>query len=262
MHKRIWLKLLLIPLILLAAMAFEVEAAKSVYVKGYYRKNGTYVRPHYRTAPDSNLYNNYSFPGNYNPNTGKTTTGDAQKYLDRYYKRSTTYKAPTYKIPTYKSPTITPPTIKRPSTLYKPRTIYNRSTYKPSTTYNRSTTSNLGKLYEQARQVLNGAVLIADDGKATYLGKIGGHYESKSIFYKYGQHGGDYASKSIFNDYGQYGNNYSQYSPFSKYAFSPPYIVKNGVILGRLSVNETLKIRGNIVVSPYTLMVIYGKEKR
>ena len=41
-----------------------------------------------------------------------------------------------------------------------------------------------------------------------------------------------------------------------------PYIVKNGVILGRLSVNETLKIREETVVNPYTLMVIYGKEKR
>ncbi|MDE0040462.1 MAG: hypothetical protein OXT74_00350, partial [Candidatus Poribacteria bacterium] len=68
---------------------YPLEAdGKQVKVKGYYRKDGTYVRPHYRTAPDGNPYNNYSYPGNYNPNTGKITTGDPQKYLDRYYNKS------------------------------------------------------------------------------------------------------------------------------------------------------------------------------
>jgi hypothetical protein len=46
-----------------------------VSVPGYYRKDGTYVQPHQRTRPDSNLDNNYSTPGNYNPNTGRTTPG-------------------------------------------------------------------------------------------------------------------------------------------------------------------------------------------
>ena len=66
----------------------EVDARKRVRVRGYYRKDGTYVRPHYRSAPDRSPYNNYSYPGNYNPNTGKITTGDPQKYLERYYNRS------------------------------------------------------------------------------------------------------------------------------------------------------------------------------
>ena len=61
-----------------------------VWVRGYYRKDGTYVRGHYRTAPDGNPYNNYSFPGNYNPNTGKITSGNPQTYLDRYYNKSNT----------------------------------------------------------------------------------------------------------------------------------------------------------------------------
>ena len=72
----------------------EVDAGR-VRVRGYYRKDGTYVRPHYRTAPDGNPYNNYSFPGNYNPNTGRITPGDPQKYLERYYNRSnSSYSAP------------------------------------------------------------------------------------------------------------------------------------------------------------------------
>lgn len=59
----------------------------SVSVRGYYRKDGTYVRPHTRSAPDGNPYNNYSFPGNYNPNTGEITGGNPETYLQRYYNR-------------------------------------------------------------------------------------------------------------------------------------------------------------------------------
>jgi len=33
--------------------------AQDVYVRGYYRKDGTYVRPHYRSKPDGVKYNNY-----------------------------------------------------------------------------------------------------------------------------------------------------------------------------------------------------------
>lgn len=58
-----------------------------VSVKGYYRKDGTYVQPHTRSRPDSNPTNNYGFPGNYNPNKGETTGGDADKYLERYYRK-------------------------------------------------------------------------------------------------------------------------------------------------------------------------------
>ncbi len=33
--------------------------AQDVWVKGYYRSDGTYVRPHYRSSPDSYKWNNY-----------------------------------------------------------------------------------------------------------------------------------------------------------------------------------------------------------
>lgn len=59
-----------------------------VRVKGYYRKNGTYVQPHYRSKPDGNPYNNYSFPGNSNPYTGKVATGNPSTYLNNYNKNS------------------------------------------------------------------------------------------------------------------------------------------------------------------------------
>jgi len=60
-------------------------AHADVYVRGYYRSDGTYVQPHYRSSPDGNPYNNYSFPGNLNPYTGKIAPGDPDTYLKNYY---------------------------------------------------------------------------------------------------------------------------------------------------------------------------------
>lgn len=44
------------------------------YVRGYYRKNGTYVAPHYRSSPNNTKLDNWSTKGNINPYTGKTGT--------------------------------------------------------------------------------------------------------------------------------------------------------------------------------------------
>lgn len=52
-----------------------------VYVKGYFRKDGTYVAPHFRTDPDNTITNNYSYPGNYNPNSGEITGGSSSLTL-------------------------------------------------------------------------------------------------------------------------------------------------------------------------------------
>jgi hypothetical protein len=65
-----------------------MSLAEAGRVSGYYRRDGTYVQPHYRSNPDGNPYNNYSFPGNYNPNTGRITPGNPDTYLDRYYNPS------------------------------------------------------------------------------------------------------------------------------------------------------------------------------
>lgn len=55
-------------------------------VRGYFRRDGTYVQLHQRSNPDGNPYNNYNFPGNYNPNTGQITPGNPDSYLDHYYR--------------------------------------------------------------------------------------------------------------------------------------------------------------------------------
>ena len=57
----------------------------STYVSGYLKSNGTYVSGYYRTCRDSRPYNNYSFPGNYNPNSGRITGGSRNSYIDNYY---------------------------------------------------------------------------------------------------------------------------------------------------------------------------------
>jgi len=56
----------------------------AVHVNGYFKKNGTYVQPYYRSSPDSSPYNNYSYPGNTNPYTGVTATGNPDTYLMNY----------------------------------------------------------------------------------------------------------------------------------------------------------------------------------
>jgi hypothetical protein len=35
------------------------------------QRDGTYVQSHARTLPDPKVRNNFSFPGSYNPNTGR-----------------------------------------------------------------------------------------------------------------------------------------------------------------------------------------------
>ena len=58
---------------------------RSVYVRPYYRSNGTYVQPHYRSWPDGNFYNNWSTYPNFNPYTGQQ---GSRYYPPRnYYRR-------------------------------------------------------------------------------------------------------------------------------------------------------------------------------
>ena len=45
-----------------------------VEVKGYYRSDDTYVQPHYKSTPDGNPDNNYSYPDNIDPDTGNPDT--------------------------------------------------------------------------------------------------------------------------------------------------------------------------------------------
>jgi len=89
------------------ALTIQASSVYAVHVNGYYRSNGTYVNSYERTAPDGNPYNNYSYPGNYNPNTGSVTGGNASTYLNNYYNKSSdsSYSSPSYSSYTSSYPT-------------------------------------------------------------------------------------------------------------------------------------------------------------
>lgn len=63
-------------LILVLFLISFISIQSQVKVRGYFRKDGTYVQPHYRTYPDGNVFNNWSTKGNINPYTGKKGTID------------------------------------------------------------------------------------------------------------------------------------------------------------------------------------------
>jgi hypothetical protein len=73
-----------IAILFLFIYLFSYSCFSQVRVRGYFRKNGTYVQPHYRSLPDGNPYNNYSYPGNINPYTGKVAPGSPSVYLKNY----------------------------------------------------------------------------------------------------------------------------------------------------------------------------------
>lgn len=63
---------------LLAAAAAEAKGSRSGggshSVRGYTKKNGTYVKPHRQTNPNTTKRDNWSTKGNTNPATGKRGT--------------------------------------------------------------------------------------------------------------------------------------------------------------------------------------------
>ena len=68
-----------------AALAGHATAG-DVYVEGYTRSDGTYVRPHIRSSPDSSISNNYGPSQNssqlMNPWTRDYDGDGASNYLD------------------------------------------------------------------------------------------------------------------------------------------------------------------------------------
>jgi hypothetical protein len=60
------MKIFIYMLIIITGISYSAKA-QDTYVDGYYRNNGTYVQPHYRSAPNNNPSDNYSAQGNINP---------------------------------------------------------------------------------------------------------------------------------------------------------------------------------------------------
>jgi hypothetical protein len=67
--------LLLLAVLLIASAALaRGSRGGPVRVRGYIRRDGTFVRPHLRSAPDGRFWNNWKTRGNINPYTGQEGT--------------------------------------------------------------------------------------------------------------------------------------------------------------------------------------------
>jgi hypothetical protein len=67
-------KKLKIAALIVSVILCGLYALADVSVRGYYRKDGTYVQPHMRSDPDGNFWNNWTTIGNVNPYTGSVGT--------------------------------------------------------------------------------------------------------------------------------------------------------------------------------------------
>ena len=65
-------------------LAFATPVNARVSVRGYYKSNGTYVQPYYRSSPNVYKWDNYSYKS-YQP-----------RYNNSYYNRSYNYNSPLY----------------------------------------------------------------------------------------------------------------------------------------------------------------------
>ena len=77
-------------LFIVCALCFAQSAKADTYVNGYYRKNGTYVAPHYRSDANGTKRDNWSTAGNVNPYTGQAGTRTYDNY-NNYGGRSSGY---------------------------------------------------------------------------------------------------------------------------------------------------------------------------
>ena len=107
-------RLITILAVLMIVCAMTLPASAAVRVRGYFRSNGTYVRPHYRSNPDGSFWNNWSTYPNINPYTGARGTRRTPNYstslMPRYnwstpsYWNSRSLSLPSYSTPSYSFP--------------------------------------------------------------------------------------------------------------------------------------------------------------
>ncbi len=94
--------------------------------------------------------------------------------------------------------------------------------------------------YSEVINLLKGASIIAQDDDRTFLGTLTNELNLNSIFNEIGTYGSDISSNSIWNDIGTFGSDISLYSPFNDITSTPPMIIKNGKIIGYLTVNDII----------------------
>lgn len=134
--------------IILIIFCASLSIDAQVHVNGYFRKDGTYVQPHYRSSPNKSTYDNYSTKGNINPYTGKVGT-----------------KNPT---PTYSTSTTSSYT---PSSSYT--TSASRQTNAKSTTINKNQNTVSAKLSK--------ATYIEECDVVNFYKTIEAKYDTKAV---------------------------------------------------------------------------------
>ena len=80
-------------IIILVTLLTSFSVFADSFVSGYYKRNGIYVQPHFRSSPDISTFNNYSSWGNINPYTGKW--GTSNPVTQEIYKTYRNFRTPT-----------------------------------------------------------------------------------------------------------------------------------------------------------------------
>lgn len=78
-------------IVLISGLVLSQTNPRHVRVSGYYRKDGTYVQPYFRTAPNSTNRDNFSTKGNINPYTGKAGWIEPDSKYNTFYYNTYTY---------------------------------------------------------------------------------------------------------------------------------------------------------------------------
>lgn len=76
-------------------LAFGQINPNHVRVSGYTRKDGTYVQPYFRTAPNSTNRDNFSTQGNVNPYTGEAGWIKPDSKYNTFYRNTYSYSPST-----------------------------------------------------------------------------------------------------------------------------------------------------------------------
>ena len=83
-------------IVLALALCLFATTVYAGYVRGYTRKDGTYVQGYNRSEPNDTVRDNYNYKDNTNPYTGETGTNyyrdnKTSEYYDPYYDSSDSY---------------------------------------------------------------------------------------------------------------------------------------------------------------------------
>lgn len=87
---------------------------------------------------------------------------------------------------------------------------------------------------------LEGAIVLSQEQTPVYLGFFGSSIIYNSITNSIGPYGSTISSTSMQNDLSNYGSQFSNYSVANSLATLPPVVIKNGIIIGHITINPNI----------------------